>query len=81
MLSIISGVVAGIALILLAVMDTFRYHEEHAVLLLVCFLGLGGSAWGSLVVFWGEGWSPDKRLRYSYVELGYPTNPHLLMRE
>jgi hypothetical protein len=34
--AMISGVVAGLGLILLAVMDTFRFHEEHAVLPLVC---------------------------------------------
>ena len=36
-LAMVSGVVAGLGLILLAIMDTFRFHEEHHVLLLVCF--------------------------------------------
>lgn len=60
-----AGVVAGLGLILLAVMDTFRFHEEHAVLLLVCFVGLALSMVLTTVVYWDQAWrpSPFRRLR------------------
>lgn len=60
-----SGVVAGVALILLAVLDTFRFHEEHRILLLVCFVGLVCSMVGTTVVYWDQCWwpSPFRRLR------------------
>lgn len=60
-----SGVVAGLGLILLAVMDTFRFHEEHAVLLLICFVGLVLSMVFTTVVYWDQAWrpSPFGRLR------------------
>ncbi|KAF2195162.1 hypothetical protein K469DRAFT_698722 [Zopfia rhizophila CBS 207.26] len=64
-LAMLFGVVAGLALILLAVMDTFRFHEEHAVLLLVCFIGLVSSMVLTTVVYWDQVWrpSPFRRLR------------------
>lgn len=73
LLAVLSGVVGGVSLILLAVMDTFRFHEEHAVLLLVCFLGLAMSALLTTVVYWDQMWypSPFKRLRTLYVPVFY----------
>ncbi|KAF2653418.1 hypothetical protein K491DRAFT_694710 [Lophiostoma macrostomum CBS 122681] len=64
-LAMFAGVVAGLALILLAVMDTFRFHEEHAVLLLVCFVGLVVSMVSTTAVYWDQAWvpSPFRRLR------------------
>ncbi|KAF2445450.1 hypothetical protein P171DRAFT_520236 [Karstenula rhodostoma CBS 690.94] len=53
-----AGVVAGIGLVLLAVLDTFRFHAEHAVLLLVCFVGLAGSMVLTTVVWWEQAWKP-----------------------
>jgi hypothetical protein len=68
LLAVLSGVVAGLGLILLAIMDTFRFHEEHAILLLVCFLGLATSALLTTVVYWDQMWkpSPFRRLRVLY---------------
>jgi hypothetical protein len=64
-LAMFSGVIAGFALILLAVMDTFRFHQEHAILLLVCFVGLVVSMVVTTVVYWDQAWwpSPVRRLR------------------
>ncbi|KAF1979617.1 hypothetical protein BU23DRAFT_496338 [Bimuria novae-zelandiae CBS 107.79] len=60
-----SGIVAGLGLILLAILDTFRFHEEHAVLLLVCFLGLVSSMVLTTVVYWDQARTPSpfRRLR------------------
>lgn len=54
-----SGVVAGLGLLLLAVLDTFRFHEEHAVLLLVCFIGLVVSMVLTTVVYLDQVWRPS----------------------
>ncbi|KAK7187440.1 Protein sfk1 [Paraphaeosphaeria sporulosa] len=54
-----SAVVAGIGLTLLAVLDTFRFHSEHAALLLVCFVGLAGSMVLTTVVWWERAWEPS----------------------
>lgn len=64
-LAMCSGVVAGLGLVLLAVLDTFRFHEEHAVLLLVCCGGLVVSMVGTTVVYWEQAWgaSPFRGLR------------------
>lgn len=64
-LAMSSGVVAGLGLILLAVLDTFRFHQEHAVLLLVVFGGLVVSMVATMVVWWDQTWwaSPFRRLR------------------
>jgi len=53
------GIIAGTALILLAIMDTARSHEEHRWLLLACFLGIVGSAVGTTVVYWDQVWKPS----------------------
>ncbi|KAK7565507.1 hypothetical protein IWX92DRAFT_410100 [Phyllosticta citricarpa] len=53
-LAMVSGVVAGLGLILLAIMDTFRYHEEHRVLLLACFSGLALSALSTTLVYFDQ---------------------------
>ena len=49
--AMVSGVVAGLGLTLLAILDTFRFHGEHAVLLLVCFLGLALSMMLTTLVY------------------------------
>ncbi|OCL13231.1 hypothetical protein AOQ84DRAFT_283540 [Glonium stellatum] len=63
--AMISGVVASLALVLLAGMDTLRFHEEHAVLLLVCFVGLAFSAIATTIVYFDQTWNPSpfRRLR------------------
>lgn len=63
--AMISGAVAGLGLILLAVIDTFRFHEEHAVLLLVRFIGLTPSAVATTIVYFDQAWNPStfRRLR------------------
>jgi hypothetical protein len=61
----ISGIVAGAGLTLLTILDTFRFHEEHAVLLLVCFIGLVLSMVATTVVYWDQCFwpSPFRALR------------------
>lgn len=41
MLSVFSGFVAATSLILMAVLDTFRFHQAHVILLLSYFGGIG----------------------------------------
>lgn len=41
MLSVLAGFVAATSLILIAVLDTFRFHRAHKVLLLAHFGGIG----------------------------------------
>ncbi|EOD46758.1 Mg2+ transporter protein CorA-like/Zinc transport protein [Neofusicoccum parvum] len=41
-------------------MDTFRFHEEHYILLLVCFSGLGLSALSTTVVYYDQTVKPSK---------------------
>ncbi|KAF2108316.1 Frag1/DRAM/Sfk1 [Lophiotrema nucula] len=70
--AMIAGVIAGLGLLLLAIMDTYRFHEEHAVLLLVCFVGLASSMVLTSVVYFDQVWraSPFRRLRlYCTVSL------------
>jgi hypothetical protein len=55
----VSGIVAGIGLTLLTILDTFRFHEEHAVLLLVCFVGLVLSMVSTAVVYWDQCFWPS----------------------
>ncbi|KAF1963239.1 hypothetical protein CC80DRAFT_294 [Byssothecium circinans] len=64
-MAMLSGVVAGLGLTLLAVLDTFRFHTEHAVLLLVCLIGLSLSMVLTTVVYWDQAWKPTpfRRLR------------------
>ncbi|KAF2639979.1 hypothetical protein P280DRAFT_24384 [Massarina eburnea CBS 473.64] len=63
--AMLSGVVAGLGLTLVAVLDTFRFHRAHAVLLLVCLVGLALSMVLTTVVYWDQAWSPSpfRRLR------------------
>lgn len=79
-LAMISGVIAGLGLILLAILDTFRFHEEHAVLLLVCFVGLVGSMVLTSVVYFDQCWrpSPFRQLRLLYVSSFIPISRILL---
>ena len=64
-LSVISGVVAGIALSVLSILDTFRFHEEHLISLLTYFMGLGLCALCTGYVYWDQCWlaSPFRNLR------------------
>lgn len=54
-IAVMSGCAAGLGLILLAIMDTFRYQEEHDILLLVCLIGIVGSMVCTSVCAAGEG--------------------------
>ncbi|OJK03277.1 hypothetical protein ASPACDRAFT_1865378 [Aspergillus aculeatus ATCC 16872] len=54
LLAIFSAGMASTALIFLAVMDTFRYHFAHAVLLRVCFGGLALQSFGTAIVYSNE---------------------------
>ncbi|KAL1616569.1 hypothetical protein SLS54_008304 [Diplodia seriata] len=58
--AMISGVVAGVGLIMLAIMDTFRYHQEHHILLLICFSGLALSALTTTIVYFDQTVRPSK---------------------
>ncbi|KAF2147233.1 uncharacterized protein K452DRAFT_282223 [Aplosporella prunicola CBS 121167] len=58
--AMLSGVVAGAGLILLGVMDTFRFHEEHRILLLVCFSGLALSALCTTLVYFDQTKKPSR---------------------
>ena len=46
-----ASVASGAALVALCVLDTYRYHERHSVLLKICFGGLGVSAVGTSWVY------------------------------
>lgn len=72
LVSLVAAIIAAMGLILLGVMDTFRYHQAHSVLLKICFAGLALTAAGTVVVYaeevvsflarW-EGDEEDKRTR------------------
>ncbi|PYH77119.1 hypothetical protein BO82DRAFT_378253 [Aspergillus uvarum CBS 121591] len=51
LLAIFSAGMASTALIFLGVMDTFRYHFAHAILLRVCFGSLALQSFGTAVVY------------------------------
>lgn len=84
LVSLVAAIIAAMGLILLGVMDTFRYHQAHSVLLKICFAGLALTAAGTVVVYaeevvsflarW-EGDEEDKRtrrwLRFWYVFRNY----------
>jgi len=53
-LAIFASIVSGLALVLLSILDTYRYHEKHSVLLTVCFLGLGLSACCTSFVYFDQ---------------------------
>ena len=54
LLSILAAATASTALILLSVMDTFRYHSLHHLFLQICFSGLALQAAGTAVVYANE---------------------------
>ncbi|OJJ35693.1 hypothetical protein ASPWEDRAFT_111076 [Aspergillus wentii DTO 134E9] len=54
LLSIFAAGVASTALILLAIMDTFRYHHAHKFFLRICFAGLALQAAGTAIVYANE---------------------------
>lgn len=54
LLSILAATTASTALILLSVMDTFRYHSVHHLFLQICFSGLALQAAGTAVVYANE---------------------------
>ncbi|KAF2457416.1 Frag1/DRAM/Sfk1 [Lineolata rhizophorae] len=64
-LSVIAGIVASSGLVLLGIMDTFRHHEEHNILLKICFGGLSVCAICTSIVYWDQTKkpSPFRRLR------------------
>jgi hypothetical protein len=64
--SIASGVVAGCSLILLSILDTYRYHEPHRILLLLYFVGLGLCAFCTTFVYFDQTRkpSPFRKLRF-----------------
>lgn len=49
--AVAAGCVAGVALILLSIFDTFRHHETHRWLLLSTFLGIGVSALSTVLLY------------------------------
>ena len=51
LISIFAAVIAGSALILLAVMDTVNYYEAHNLLLRICFAGLVVQSTGTVIVY------------------------------
>ncbi|GAD97812.1 hypothetical protein AOR_1_1722194 [Paecilomyces variotii No. 5] len=51
LVSIVAAIVAAMGLVLLGVMDTFRYHQAHSILLKICFAGLALTAAGTVVVY------------------------------
>jgi len=62
MFSVVAGFVAATSLILMAVLDTFRLHQAHKILLLACFGGVGGCAFLVMVV-WADQHLVPGRLR------------------
>lgn len=54
LLSVFAASTASIALILLSIMDTFRYHSVHYFFLQMCFSGLALQAAGTAVVYANE---------------------------
>jgi hypothetical protein len=65
LLAVTSSVASGTALVFLSILDTYRYHERHSVLLKICFGGLGISALGTCWVYMDQMMrgSSFKRLR------------------
>lgn len=51
LVSIFAAIIAGSALILLAVMDTVNYYEAHNLLLRICFAGLVVQSTGTVIVY------------------------------
>lgn len=68
MFSVVAGFVAAISLILMAVLDTFRFHQAHKILLLAYFGGIGVCAFLVMVVWVDQVLVPG-RLRKWYVSL------------
>lgn len=66
MLSVFAGFVAATSLILMAVLDTFRFHPGHAVLLLACLGGVGICSFLAIVV-WVDQILVPGRLRKWYA--------------
>lgn len=64
-LAMFSGIIAGVGLILQAILDTYRFHPAHAILLLVCLVGITGSMIFTSVVYFDQVRkpSPFRRLR------------------
>lgn len=61
-ISVFAGFSAGIALILLAGLDTFRFHTVHGFLLLAYFGGIGLCSI-LMAIVWGDQMGMDGRLR------------------
>lgn len=54
LLSVFAASTASVALILLSIMDTFRYHYVHFLFLQICFSGLALQAAGTAIVYANE---------------------------
>ena len=54
LLSVFAASTASIALIMLSIMDTFRYHYVHFLFLQICFSGLALQAAGTAIVYANE---------------------------
>ena len=52
----VSGLVAGAALLLIAVFDTYEFHDTHAITLLICLFGLAGCMCFTTAVWWDMTW-------------------------
>ena len=57
--AMVSSVVTDPGPVLLAVIDTFRFREEHTVLLLVCFIRLASSVVATTIVYFDRTWNPS----------------------
>ncbi|KAF2807822.1 uncharacterized protein BDZ99DRAFT_464732 [Mytilinidion resinicola] len=57
--AMVCGIIAGLGLVLLGIMDTARYRIAHQYLLLACLLGIAGSAVSTTVVYWDQVWKPS----------------------
>lgn len=54
LLSVFAASTASVSLIMLSVMDTFRYHYVHFLFLQICFSGLALQAAGTAIVYANE---------------------------
>lgn len=62
MISVFAGLVAGVSLIIMAILDTFRFHETHKLLLLMYFCGIGLCS-VLMTVVWADQMFAPGRLR------------------
>jgi hypothetical protein len=53
-LTVLAAVVAALSLVLLGILDTFRFTEAHRTLLMICLAGLAFEAAGTAVLYADE---------------------------